>query len=81
MIQAYVFPLVSWIWIGVLVLVCRHLDLPGSEQGAAAVCAHGSGGLSRRNMHKWKSSLADRCSGGGGAWRRRAAADLEVDAD
>jgi len=29
-LQAYVNPLVSWVWIGGLTLIYRHADLPGS---------------------------------------------------
>ena len=39
-IQAYVFPLVSWIWIGFWVLSDRNDRLPDSEQGKAAIRAN-----------------------------------------
>ncbi len=44
-IQAYVFPLVSWIWIGDAGGDLRDADLPGAEQSQTAVCPHGSGGV------------------------------------
>src|SRR5476649_81719 len=43
-IQAYVFPLVSWIWIGGLVLIGGTF-VSGPKQGQDAIRPHGSGGL------------------------------------
>ena len=39
-IQAYVFPLVSWIWIGDAGADRRHAGLPGAEQSENAIRPH-----------------------------------------
>jgi len=42
-LQCYVFPLVSWIWMGYWVVLFGTIHLPDSEQVAADLSAHRSG--------------------------------------